>query len=100
MGLRSFFRNRRTGSDDTTFAAAAAEDSAGPEPLTPAQLAELQTAWVALAKAAKDSGVGDVHACSRNGRPWQDNPAAVRSLAATLRHLREEGTTPTPSKDD
>ena len=65
-------------------------------PLTPEQLAELQAAWADLAGAAQDSGVKHLHACTRNGKTWQQDLAAVRSLAATLRSLREEGTTPSP----
>lgn len=60
------------------------------EPLTPEQLTELQDAWAELAQAAEGSGVTNMHACSRNGRPWQEDPAAVRGLAATLRSVRAE----------
>ena len=60
------------------------------EPLTPAQLAELQQAWAELAEAAKGSGVKSLHACSRNGKPWQKDLAAVRGLAATLREFRAD----------
>lgn len=52
------------------------------ELLTAAQLKELQ-----------DSGVTGLHACSSNGRPWRENPAAVRGLAATLRGFRAENST-------
>ena len=64
------------------------------KPLTPGQLAELQEAWAELAEAAKDSGVNNLHACTRTGKPWQKDPAAVRSMAALLRHVRDEDTTP------
>ncbi|MFJ6272100.1 hypothetical protein ACIQG8_19160 [Pseudarthrobacter oxydans] len=64
------------------------------QPLTPAQLAELQEAWAEFNEAAKGSGANSVHACTRNGKPWQQDPAAVRSMAALLRHVRDEDTTP------
>jgi len=61
--------------------------------LTPEQLAELQETWAEFAEAVKESGVKGVHACTRNGKPWQKDPAAVRSMAALLRHVRDEDTT-------
>ncbi|MEW1986242.1 hypothetical protein [Pseudarthrobacter oxydans] len=64
------------------------------EPLTPEHLAELQEAWAEFAEAVKGSGVKGVHACTRNGTPWQKDPAAVRSMAALLRRVRDEDTTP------
>jgi len=94
MGLRGFFRSRRTTAADTAVAAAA--DSAAPEPLTPEQLADLQAAWSELAEAAKASGVKNIHACTRNGEPWQRDAVAVRGMASTLRSLLDEGTTPNP----
>lgn len=93
MGLRSFFRGRRTTAGDTAVSTAVVESQAD-EPLTPEQLAELQQAWAEFAEAAKGSGVNSVHACTRNGKPWQKDPAAVRSMAALLRRVREEDTTP------
>ena len=63
------------------------------EPPTPEELADLQNAWAELAEAAKDSGVKGFHACGRGGRPWQEDPAAVRSMAALFRGLKEEDTT-------
>lgn len=81
MGLRSFFRRRQTAAGDT--AVSTAVDN--PELLAPEQLAELQEAWAELAQAAKGSGVTSLHACSRNGRPWEEDPAAVRGMAAILR---------------
>jgi hypothetical protein len=64
--------------------------------LTPDQLAELQAAWADLAGAAQDSGVKHLQACTRKGKTWHQDLAAVRNLAATLRSLSEEGTTPSP----
>jgi hypothetical protein len=72
MGLRSLFQ-RQT-------AAAAVIAPSGPEPRkppTPEQLAELKEAWAKFSEAAKSSGVKSVHACTRSGNPWQEDPAAV-----------------------
>jgi hypothetical protein len=60
------------------------------EPPTPEQLAELQDAGAELAEAAKGPGVKSFHACGRGGKPWQEDPAAVRSMTAMLRGLSEE----------
>jgi hypothetical protein len=60
------------------------------EPSSPEQLAELQDAWAELAEAAKGTGATGLHACSRNGRRWEEDPAAVRGLAAILRNVRAE----------
>jgi hypothetical protein len=57
------------------------------EPLSREQLAELQEAWVELAEAAKGSRVTSFHACTRTGRLWTEDPAAVRAVAATLREF-------------
>ncbi|MEO5316334.1 hypothetical protein PV772_19825 [Pseudarthrobacter sp. CC12] len=69
-------------------------EPAAEEPLTPEELSELQEAWAEFAEAAKGSGVNSVHACTRNGKPWQKDPAAVRNMAALLRRVRDEDTTP------
>jgi hypothetical protein len=57
------------------------------EPLTAEQLVELEAAWAELTAAAEASEVTNFHACSRNGRPWTEDPAAVRAAAATLREF-------------
>ncbi len=89
MGLRNLFTRRQSaGSAASTVVIGSGQGQR--EPLTPEQLAELQDAWAELAKAAEGSGVTNMHACSRNGRPWQEDPAAVRGLAATLRSFRAE----------
>jgi hypothetical protein len=93
MGLRSFFKRGRTAVGGAAVSTAVIEPQAE-EPLTPEQLAELQEAWAEFAEAAKSSGVNSVHACTRNGKPWQEDPAAVRSMAALLRRVRDEDTTP------
>lgn len=73
-----------------TAGSTAVIDPAVPEPLTPTQLAELQEAWADLAEAAKESAVKSFHACTRNGKPWQEDPASVRSMAAMLRSFPAE----------
>ena len=93
MGLRSLFGRRQRGPGAVT-APGVVSEPAPEEPLTPAQLADLQEAWAEFNEAAKNSGANSVHACTRNGKPWQKDPAAVRSMAALLRRVRDEDTTP------
>ncbi|WP_246084771.1 hypothetical protein [Pseudarthrobacter phenanthrenivorans] len=69
-------------------------EPAAEESLTPEELAELQEAWAEFVEAAEGSGVNSVHACTRNGKPWQKDPSAVRSMAALLRRVRDEDTKP------
>jgi acyl-CoA reductase-like NAD-dependent aldehyde dehydrogenase len=89
MGLRSFFRGRTAMAGETAVSKAVIAPAV-PEPLTPEDLAELQEAWAELAEAAKDSAVKSFHACTRNGKPWQEDPASVRSMAAMLRSFPAE----------
>lgn len=98
MGLRSFFTRHR--------APAAAEPSAvvvAPErePLSPAQLADLEAAWAELQQAAKEAGVPSFHACTRDGSRWQDDPESVRAMAETIRRTQKytaEGTQDGPER--
>jgi hypothetical protein len=83
MGLRSLFRRRPT----TAGTAEATPAAAGPEALTAEQLVELEAAWAELSAAAEASEVTTFSACTRNGRSWTENAAAVRAVAATLREL-------------
>jgi hypothetical protein len=69
----------------------AVTDPAAQEPLTAEELSELQDAWAELAGAAKESAVKSFHACTRYGKPWQEDPASVRSMAALLRSFPAEG---------
>jgi hypothetical protein len=48
---------------------------------------ELQAAWVELTEAAKSSRVTSFHVYTRDGRPWTDDPDAVRAVAASLREF-------------
>lgn len=93
VGLRSLFGRRQRGAGAADAPIVLSEPPAE-EPLTPAQLTELQEAWAEFAEAAKGSGVNSVHACTRNGKPWQEDAASVRSMAALLRRVRDEDTTP------
>ena len=93
MGLRSFFKRRPAAAGETAVSPAVIVPAAQ-DPLTPAQLAELQEAWEEFAQAVKGTGATSFHACSRNGKRWEEDPATVRALAATLRDIRAEDTPP------
>ena len=86
MGLWSWFgrRKRTTGAGESARVVAAAPEQ---EPLSPEQAADLKAAWAELTEAAKESAVTGFHACSRGGKPWQEDPAAVRAVAAMLRRV-------------
>ena len=93
MGLWNWFARRRkpaTTAGHPVFAAAT--EPKEQEPLTPEQVADLKSAWAELAEAAKESAATGFHACSRGGKPWQEDPAAVRSMAALLRGVDAEDT--------
>jgi hypothetical protein len=60
-----------------------------PEPLTPAQLADLEVAWAELQQAFKEAGVTSFRACTRDGSRWQDNPESVRAMAETIRRTQK-----------
>jgi hypothetical protein len=86
--LRNLLGRRQT--------AAAAEPSpvvvaASKEPLTPAQLADLREARAELNQAAEDAGVKTFRACTRDGSSWEDDPEAVRNMAALIRGLPPAG---------
>ncbi|MGK3957682.1 hypothetical protein ACLKOZ_16000 [Arthrobacter sp. R4] len=57
------------------------------EPFSPERQGDLQEAWAELTEAARNSKVTSFHACTRTGRPWTEDPAAVRAVAATLREF-------------
>jgi hypothetical protein len=84
MGLRSLFRKRPATADAAVPVADYPEPA---EPLTAEQLVELEEAWAELAAAAEASEVTNSNACTRTGRSWTENPAAVRAVAATLREF-------------
>lgn len=86
MAFRSLFRRK---------AAAALSNPSTPAEDTPTssrQHAEdLQAAWDELTEAAQQSKVINFHACTRTGRPWAQDPAAVRTIAAALREYPSDG---------
>jgi hypothetical protein len=85
VGLRSFFTRRRAPAAAQPSAVVVATER---EPLTPAQLADLEAAWAELQQAAKEAGVS-FHACTRDGSRWQDDPQSVRAMADTIRRTRK-----------
>jgi hypothetical protein len=85
MGLRSIFRKRpAAGTGDSMPVAGGAETR---EPLMAEQLLDLEVAWAELAAAQEASELTNFHACTRTGRSWAEDPAAVRAVAATLREF-------------
>jgi hypothetical protein len=85
MGLRSLFQRKAltTARVSPVLAATAGQG----EPLSTELQEDLQAAWVELTEAARGSRVNSFHACTRTGRPWTEDPAAVRAVAATLREF-------------
>ena len=82
--LRELFR-RKPATLAPMASLAAATAPAPEQPLSPEALEELRNAWAELDAATKESGVKNLHACSRSGAPWQNDPAAVRTIAAAIR---------------
>lgn len=88
MRLRSLF-SRRQASAVLDSSAAAPNPAEGPEQLTPEQLMDLKDAWSELSHVAEAAGVRSLRACTHDGSAWQQNAAAVRSMAAMIRELPE-----------
>lgn len=86
MGLRSFFTRRRTPATADSSAVVVATER---EPLTPAQLADLEVAWAELRQAVKESGVISFRACTRDGSRWQEDPESVRAMTDTIRRTQK-----------
>jgi hypothetical protein len=84
MGLRSFFQRKPAPASSATPSPA---DETQDQVLSPADLADLEAAWADLAAAAEASEMTNFHACTRTGRSWTSDPAAVRAAAATLREF-------------
>jgi acyl-CoA reductase-like NAD-dependent aldehyde dehydrogenase len=91
MGLWSWLGRRKPTTGANDMDRVVPDQPKEQESLTPEQLAELKDAWAELAEAAKESAVTGFHACSRGGKPWQEDPAAVRSLAALIRSIDKDG---------
>lgn len=92
MGLQSFFQRSRTRAEQSLPAAGRIGPEHGEQ--TTEKRAELEQAWAELAQAAEGAGVTSFHACTRNRTSWEENPAAVRALAATLKGYRADGAAP------
>jgi hypothetical protein len=91
VGLRRLFQRKAALSAarvSTVSAAPLARDAPR------ARQEELQAAWVELTEAAKGSRVTSFHAYTRTGRPWTDDPEAVRAVAATLREFPAPDSSP------
>lgn len=83
MGLRSLFQRKAA----TAAPVVPIVEAAAPvpdAPLSPELPEDLRCAWAELTEAAKYSKVTNFQACTRTGRPWTEDPAAVRDVAATL----------------
>ncbi|MHA7168975.1 hypothetical protein ACX801_12535 [Arthrobacter bambusae] len=91
VDLRGLFRRRpaTAGAEDSTPAAGAPTEQ---DLLTPEQAADVEQAWVELRQAAEEAGVTAFRACTRGGSRWEEDPAAVRALAAALRSFKEADT--------
>jgi hypothetical protein len=83
MGLRSLFQRKAV--TTARVSPVQAGNTGQDEALSPERQEDLQSAWVELTEAARGSKVTSFHACTRTGRPWTEDPAAVRAVAATLR---------------
>jgi hypothetical protein len=93
MGSRSFFRRSRSRADGGLPASRRIGPEAGKS--TPEQLAELEQARAELAQAAEGAGMTAFRACTRKGTTsWEDDPAAVRALAAILRDYHADEAAP------
>lgn len=86
MGLRSFFSRRREPTEAEPSAGVVATERG---PVTPAQLADLKAAWAELQQAATETGVMSLHACTRDGSRWQDDPHSVRAMTETIRNTQK-----------
>jgi hypothetical protein len=85
MGLRSLFHRKEV--TTARVSPVPAGNAGHDEPFSPKRQEDLQAAWVELTAAARNSKVTSFHACTRAGRPWTEDPAAVRAVAATLREF-------------
>ena len=84
MGLREFFGRRRTPAAAESFPFTSATKTKRP-PLTPAELADLEEAWVELRQASQEAGVKSFRACTRDGSRWEDNPESVRAMTRMIK---------------
>jgi hypothetical protein len=97
MGLRRLFP-RNT---ERPFPGPRRKAPTGPGPLSPRHL----NSWQRFRRPGSNSlaaerpgGAGHFHACTRNGKSWQEDPASVRAVAALLRdHQSDEPTSRHPA---
>ncbi|UOD83369.1 hypothetical protein [Paenarthrobacter ureafaciens] len=94
MGLRSLFTRHRTTPPAAPSPAPAVIEPGQQLPLTAEQRTDLDVAQAEFLKTLREAGVKHLHACSRNGKPWQDDPQALRTISAILRdvHLEDKHT--------
>ncbi|APX03602.1 hypothetical protein BWQ92_19470 [Arthrobacter sp. QXT-31] len=93
MGLRNLFQRKAVTAARTSPLGAA---TPVPDAFTSPELQEeLRVAWAELAEAAKASKVRNVHACTRTGRHWTEDPVAVRAVAGALREFPDTDSQPT-----
>ncbi|MGO4431718.1 hypothetical protein AB4Y88_00005 [Paenarthrobacter sp. RAF9] len=57
------------------------------QPLTAEESADLEAAWIELQQTAGESRLTSFRACSRDGRPWAEDPETVRQISATIRRI-------------
>jgi hypothetical protein len=86
MGLRSLFQ-RKAATAAPVVPVVEAAPHVPDAPMSPELPEDLRCAWAELTEAAKHSKVTNFQACTRTGRPWTEDPAAVRAVAATLREF-------------
>jgi hypothetical protein len=60
-------------------------------PLSAEQAQDLREAWAELSEAAQQSKVLNLHACTRTGQSWTEDPATIRVLTAILRDRPKDG---------
>jgi hypothetical protein len=88
MGMWTWFARRRKPATVAGHPAFAADVvPMEQQPLAAEQVTDLKAAWAELAEAAKESPATGFHACSRGIKTWQEDPAAVRAVAALLRRF-------------
>ncbi|BCW12849.1 hypothetical protein NtRootA2_41310 (plasmid) [Arthrobacter sp. NtRootA2] len=87
MGLRNLLKRRQT---PATVVAAPAVPTTPREPLTPEQQADLQAARMELRQAMEESQVTSFRACGRGSRHWDEDPEAMRAMAALFRSIKKD----------
>ncbi|MFF1831136.1 hypothetical protein [Paenarthrobacter sp. NPDC058040] len=95
MGLKSLF-TRHTKPAPPRSPAPLGVPAVVREPLTPEQLADLDSARGEFLHVAGEAGLNYVHAYSLDGSRWQDDPEAVRAITALIKEILDSDTnTPT-----